>query len=530
MSRMQFLGVAAAITVLSIFSATAAAQCTSSDLEDFAAGTIFTTHLDGVTFYVVGQTCGGSPFLYNRIADEFYGDSFSSNVLLIDTGCPDFSDDYMRMIFDDRQGDVRFTLGPWAGTYFVRAYTAPVGGAPVDSQTIVIPGTGFVGVHHPVQVTRAERNIRRIEIEAAASGHEAIDHLSFGQDDTPPEVRIDYPAPLECIEGEITMTGIVCEDDGAYDRDRLEYMRTWPNPQTDWTLVREYVGQTVCDPFPLYAWDTAVPEVIDGIYVLRVTAINACGLTATKEMTVQVNNEFDSVDLRSPATGSIVGGSVCFDGTAWERTCFDNYVVKYRPAGGGSWLPVDSTNPVYASTVTNDPLAWWADAQSLPDGDYFVALAGYTTGGASASDQITLTLDNTPPTAEITSPGPCANLEGVVHVTGTAFDTHIDDWSLYYFSPITKTWKYIDDDSDNVIAGALGDWDTSGLAPCFYLLRLRVKDLAVVDRCTDPDPHVTDYLLPVAVGMGGATDLDFDGDTDLADFSLFMALFTGPLP
>jgi len=530
MSRMQFLHVAAAITVLSFFSATAVAQCVSEDFEGFAVGTAITTQVDGVTFYAEGQSCGGIPYLYNRVQDEFYGDTFSSKVLLIDTGCPDHSDDYMRMVFSDTQREVRFSLGPWATTYTVRTYTAAVGGDPVDTQTIVIPGTGFVGVHHSVQVTRAERDIRRIEIEATASGHEAIDNLSFGHDDTPPEVQIDSPAPFECIEAEVTISGIVCDDDGAYDRDRLEYMRAWPSPQSEWTLIREYVGSPVCDPATLYAWDTTEPEIIDGVYVLRVTAINACGLTTTKEVTVYVDNDFDSVQLRSPEPDSIVGGSICFDGTAWDRTCFDNYVIRYRPAGGGSWLPVDSANPVYNSTVTNDPLGWWTEASGLPDGDYFVALAGYTTTGASSSEQITLTLDNTQPIAEITSPGPCANVEGVVQITGTAFDEHIDDWSLCYLSPITQLWLCVADDSDNIVDGVLHDWDTSGLAPCYYLLRLRVRDLAVVDRCTDPDPHVTDYYLTVGVNMGGTADLDLDGDTDLEDFSLFMALFTGPLP
>ncbi len=520
---------AGAMVVFAAVAAPAAGQCVLADFEEFPVNMPLTTQLDGVTFYVVGQSCDGNPVLYLRIADEFYGENFSSKVLLIDTGCPDFSSDYLRMVFDDKQGDVRFSLGPWAGTYYVRAYASASGGAPISAQTVIIPGTGFVGATQTVQVTRAQRDIRRIEIQAAVSGHEAIDHLYFGHDDTPPEVQIDYPAPLDCINGTITVTGVVCDEDGAYDRDRLEAMRIWPSPQTEWTLVREYVGSQVCDPSSLYSWDTTEPEFTDGVYVLRVTSINACGLATTEELTVYVDNSFNTVQIQNPNHGDIVGGTVCFDGTAWEQTCFDNYIVRYKPVGGGSWLPVDPSNPTYGSTVTNNPLAWWVNAPNLPDGDYLVALAGNTTTGATASDQILLTIDNTPPVAQITSPSPCANVEGVVQVTGTVFDENIDDWSLQYFNPITQTWSYIEDDSDNA-SGILANWDTSGLTPCFYLLRLRAKDNATVNRCSDPDPHVTDFYLPIAVGLGGTTDLDMDGDTDLADFALFMESFTGPLP
>jgi hypothetical protein len=171
----------------------------------------------------------------------------------------------------------------------------------------------------------------------------------------------------------------------------------------------------------------------------------------------------------------------------------------------------------------------WTDSQGLPDGDYSLVVAGYSTTGATANRQISVTLDNTPPTAEIASPGSCEVLDGMVEIEGTAFDANIDDWELRYFDPFTHNWKYINDDSDNV-TGSLGTWDTSELTPCFYMLRLRVRDRAIVHNCADRDPHVTDFYLPVAVGRGGETDLDFDGDTDLVDFALFQAGFTGPLP
>ena len=301
MSWTRILTAASAAAALTATAPFTAAQCEMEDFEGFAVDTAITAQIDGVTFSVVPQSCDNNPTLYMRIRDEFYGDNFSSKVLLIDTGCPDFSDDYLRMLFSEAHDDVSFTLGPWAGpgcTYQVRVYDVPSGGAPIETQTIDIPGTGFVDVRRLVQITRPEPDIRRIEIESSASGHEAIDNLIFGQDDTPPTVEIHTPAFQECVCGTMEMTGIVCDYDGAYDRDMLEYMRVWPSTESDWTLVREYANSPVCDPGSLYTWDTTEPGIIDGVYVLRVTVTNACGLTSTAQLTVYVDNEFDALDLR----------------------------------------------------------------------------------------------------------------------------------------------------------------------------------------------------------------------------------------
>lgn len=529
MKRRLHLQYGVLVLVAGLAVAPAVAQCVAEDFESDALLTPVTTQVEGVTIRVAGQTCHGSPKLYMRVADSFYGDNFGSQVLVIDTGCPDFSDDYLEMIFEQDQGEVRFLLGPWATTYSVRVYDAPTGGTLIQTQKIVIPGSGFAGVQHAVRVARAARDIRRIEVEANSSGHEAIDHLTFGQDTTPPEVTIASPDPLECVYGEVVVSGTVCDPDGAYDRDRLEYRRVWPSPQTDWTLVREFVNSPVCSTSSLYNWDTADTAVADGIYLLRVTSINACGLATSEEVIVQVNNTFDSVALRSPSPHSIIGGTVCFDGTAWERTCFDHYVVEYRPASGGTWQPVDPAHPTYTSMVTNDPLASWSTG-GLPDDDYVVALGGFTSGGASKSHQVAITLDNTPPVAKISAPDTCSNVEGVVEIEGTAYDEHLHAWRLQLFNPLTQAWTLLADGTSNVSGDLLGVWDTAGLAPCIYLLRLRVTDAALIDACIDPRPNVTDCYLPVAVGLGGVADLDYDGDVDMHDFKIFMTLFTGPLP
>lgn len=58
--------------------------------------------------------------------------------------------------------------------------------------------------------------------------------------------------PEQCLCGTVTITGIACDDDGDYDRDRLEVRRVHPDPDDAWQLAREYANSPVCSAAPLY--------------------------------------------------------------------------------------------------------------------------------------------------------------------------------------------------------------------------------------------------------------------------------------
>ena len=520
------------IALLGVAATIAAAQCRTIDFENAAIGAPITTHYGDVYFYIVGQTCDGDPPLYMRVQDEFYGDEHGSKVLQIDTGCPDFSDDYLRMIFMDYQDDISFLVGPYASgySYAVRAYDSASGGTLLETQVITPPGTGFVGVRTTVQISRPTRDVRRVEVEASGSGHEAIDNLVFGQDDTAPTVQIDSPAADACVCGEVLLEGIVCDDDGAYDRDRLEVRRVWPTADPDWTLVREFVGSQVCTSDSLYEWDVDDPNdpVAEGLYIMRVTAVNECGLTASDEITVYVDSDFDTVDFDKPTFGSVVGGDICFDGTLWDMSCFEYYTVKYRPTSGGLFAPVDPGIPTYDTRVANDPFAWWTAAAGLPDGQYEIQAAGHTQCGATASKAITITLDNTPPVAELAAPSPCQIANNSIKFTGTATDANLDHWELQYWDPWTSGWVDIHVSTTPVAAKTLYTWDVSGLSPCFYAVRLRVWDTALVNICDDVVRHRTDRYLAVGVGLGSGIpgDVNCDGAVNFADIDPFVECIT----
>jgi len=498
-------------------------QCETIDFESFPVGTAITNQVVGVVFSVVPDSCPQPLFM--RITNPAGGTSSPTRALGIDAGCPDFSPDYVRMVFDNLQMEVTFTIGAsvGSGTYSVRAYAGASGGAPLSTQ--VIPAGAAVRTF--VRVSSATRNIRRIEIQENIGLFEYLDDLLFDLDETPPTADIVSPvgSPVShniCGCGQVGVTGIACDDDGEYGRDTLQYRSSG---EDTWFPIGAF-SSPACEISTLYIWDTT--DVVEGFYDLLLTVENACGLQATDFTTVYVDKHFDleSDEVRSPQNGDIVGGNLCVDGTVWDR-CFSQYRVDYRPAGVGDYVPVSAGQPTYTETVLNDPLANW-NTHTVADGDYDVRVRGTDLCGNVAEVDRLVTVDNTPPVALISMPEDCRFVEGTVDIMGTANDTHLLGWTLSYIGGDADTWTPIGAGNAPVVDGLLGQWDTTSLPTCAYLLRLRVTDQSRINCYSDR--NIRDYYVPVSVGVCVDFDSDNDGDVDLIDFRNFQDEFTGPLP
>ena len=339
-------------------------------------------------------------------------------------------------------------------------------------------------------------------------------------DTTPPIVEIDSPGTLTCACDIVPITGTVGDSDGVYEGDILQYRASGA---AAWTTAANAVGPRAG---VLYNWNTAALS--QGFYFIRIVGRNECGLTDSDSTFVYVSKSFGNVDLRSPSPGSIRAAVVCVDGTAWTQSCFDHYTVDYRPAGGGAFSPVDPANPVYTSTVINDPLASWSThtgPTAVPDGLYEVRLQGVTDCGDVATRVNRFTVDNTIPTAEISEPVPCVTVNGIVPVFGTANDANLRSWSLQYTGGDASGWVTINFGVGPVLGGHLGDWDTTGLRPCAYTLRLVVTDLANIS-CSG-NSHQSIYHVSVNVGNGldCPGDINGDGVVNLEDLAILLAAF-----
>ncbi len=347
-------------------------------------------------------------------------------------------------------------------------------------------------------------------------------NLSNPASGIPPVARIDSPSPFECVCDVFQVTGVADVPGGDFERCTIEYKLASGGP---WTLIGTFTSPVPEPGDTLVLWNTSVfPE---GFYFLRLTVENGSGLDTSDTVLVRISGAFNPVAYTVPA---LSGGLVCPDGTVADFSCGPNsYTVEFAPAGSGNFQTIDPDNPVYDGNRINERLTTW-DSASVPDGDYTLRATGTNACGDQASQTRDITIDNTSPDANVATPLDCACLEGVVEIRGTASDAHLRNWILQYTGGDADGWVTIDSGDTPVIDNLLGVWDTSGLLPCAYTVRLRAYDRAIVN-CNSAIVHISEFTVSVDVGLCDVNfDDDNDGDVDLIDFSAFQDEFTGPLP
>lgn len=517
------LGKAAfALLAVMALSQPGAATCHTITFEELRVGTSVTTQYTGVTFS--GRWSGGAwaaPIIY----DPKGGTSSETQCLSAKGDAQnEFSDEYLRLDFDRDQTEVTFTVGVRIGctandTVQIRWYDSDF----VLRGTTNVPVNGTINERCNVFV-RIQRaaGFRRIEVEAGAAGgcaarFELLDDLSFDLDTTPPVAEITSPTSLSCVCNGTTIYGSAYDPDGPILNWKLERKTLGA---TSWTLIANSTTEIISGA--LATWYTSAG---DGYCTLRLTVTNGCELETVWTTDIWLDRTFNSLELRSPVTGNILGGTVCADGTAWDH-CGGSFTLEHRPAIAGATAdPFDVLNPPW---IITDPLGSWDTRAGTPDGKYEVRLVGTDNcGNTKESPIVTIAVDNTPPKAVITAPVACSSVSGNVQVYGTASDANLAGWTLAYTGGDAHGWVTIATGHASVNNGLLGVWRTGGLRPCAYTLRLVVTDESVLN-CNSALHNQSEYSVSTELGIHGCFDYDNDGDVDLDDFGVFQRCFSGP--
>lgn len=287
----------------------------------------------------------------------------------------------------------------------------------------------------------------------------------------PPTATITSPAEEGCVCGLVSVLGSAGAGNDPLAQWRLDVRPTLGGA---WTTIA--ASTTPVSNSTLAVWDTtALPA---GPYLLRLTVENGCGFAETDIRLVYVDQAFDDLELRSPQ-GGVFAGSLTIDGTAWD-TCFASYDVEVRPTGDPTWSHIGASP--YAATVIDDPLVpgGW-DTTTVGDGDWIVRLTGFDQCGHSASESATVTIDNTPPIAEIQSPLGCQLWRGNLQIVGTASDANLKQWRLEYTGGGSDTWTLLAEGDTSVVDGPLSTWNVGALPDCAFTLRLVVVSAAVLN-------------------------------------------------
>lgn len=344
-----------------------------------------------------------------------------------------------------------------------------------------------------------------------------------------PVVRIDVPGDYGAADGCVcgptqTVSGVASIPAGGVFHSYLLRYRPVSDP-TGWATIAS-ADTPVNEPGgTLGAWNLG--DLPEGFYLISLRAESASGLSANEEAVVWVSQQYNTLNTAIPP---IVGSTACITGTANDDSCGPNsYTVDYRPAAGGAFQPVDPDNPTYTGDRLNQTLATW-DTPGVPDGNYQIRVNATNGCSQTATQLLPVTVDNTPPIAEITSPLNCFwfNADQTIGITGTASDQNLAAWSVQYSGGPFNTWRTITSGSGNVVNGLLAQWNTEGLPPCAYTLRLVVSDAATLN-CNNAIEHTSVFLTTVNLGCRADLAEPFLL-LDLADVVAFVESFTAGCP
>jgi len=229
-------------------------------------------------------------------------------------------------------------------------------------------------------------------------------------------------------------------------------------------------------------WDTT--GVDDGDYTIILHARDALNLkdaSSVVEVNVTVDNTHPVITFDQPLTASIHSGVVHLQATCDEECDYVNFWWRKE---GEAYL---SASKRYHYVHTNSTVFGWdldttnaekADGtfDPLSDGTYYLYAAGKDViGNWAKTSEISIVVDNTDPTVNITYPLNLQVISGTTAVTVDVSDvtSGVDRVELYD-RPVGGSWTYL----DTIYSPFTYDWNTTGYLLGDYELKAEAFDLA----------------------------------------------------
>jgi len=257
-------------------------------------------------------------------------------------------------------------------------------------------------------------------------------------DNTPPTGVIITPTSGSYIRGVTNVT--VSGDDANFDRMELYIDGTL---LATWTTPGEYT----------FALNTTAYA--DGGHVLTLKVIDKAGNEFETSVSITIDNTSPEVDILSP-TGGYLAGTV--DVMLYG---FDAYLDRIELYINDTLLTSWSVNGIHTYSL---------DTTAYADGSYTLKAKVIDKAGNEAEANVSVVIDNTPPTAAITAPEDGAEVTGTVTITVSGDDANFDRMELYIDGALVATWT---------TSGTHDyEWDTTAYGDGAHRIELRVIDKA----------------------------------------------------
>ena len=271
-------------------------------------------------------------------------------------------------------------------------------------------------------------------------GQVDLDTIWIHIDWTLPSVSINAPSNNVYVSGEV-MINVTWYDDNP---DRCELF-IGGNSTVNWTSI----GPNS------YNWKTF--KVSDGQYVIRAVAYDLAGNSASANITVTVDNTPPIVNINAPSDKAYVSGVVMINVTWYD----DNPDRCELFIGGNSTVNWTSTGYNIYNWNTSE----------VSDGNYVIRAVAHDLAGNSASANIRVTVDNTPPSVSFDAPTNNSYVKGLVDIVVRANDNKaLKNVTLYINDSLEDKW--------NETGQHIYIWNTTGLDDGLYKILVIAYDMA----------------------------------------------------
>lgn len=262
-----------------------------------------------------------------------------------------------------------------------------------------------------------------------------------------PTVTITDPAEGATVDATVTIRGDASSSNGSVDRVEV---RIDDGPWTDASGTENWTLE----------WDTTDHE--DGQHTIQARA-HAGGNTsevATRNVTVDNQDQGPTVTIETPKDGAMVNGTRTVAGTASDPDGkIDQVEVRIDD---GSWTTAEGT----------DTWSFSWDTTETSDGEHTVQARAHAGDATSQPANVTVRVENQqePPHVTIEAPEDGASVDGTVDVRGQASDPDGDQLTVEV---------RVDDGDWQEASGASSwtfSWDTSDVSGGEHTLQARVFD------------------------------------------------------